>query len=548
LDTARHEAISTHSLSLDTPFGTGKIISAGSSLMKNEHASLHVNILLDKKPEIRSAIEGVSITLAANGHHLFSGRIKQAELRCISDKHTVSLQILSGSCLMDEEKRRRSYQDVNMPFDSIFHNVFQKANGAYIAPKIDISQRTGRMFIQYDETDWDLIIRLASHLGVACYPSLQSADAWVSIGLPNSNKRLKLDLSKDSYRILKTNQDIQYEVITDQHLGIGDVIIIDNNELIVLQQHWITYDQLIRFTYLCSPFVEREKKKYNSAIKGAMLSGEVLSRNQEYMKLALDIDSRIQDEATAHPLPFLPETAAIMYALPEIGETVNLRILEDDEEDSHIVDCPRPRNERKRAYEIKRREMITKERNIVTLDHEGELIISEDMYSPAYSLHMHEGIIEITATAGLYMKALKKISIRAKNNAGVYSSSSLELVNRGTGKFMAMSNNLYIFSDHIIPTETKPDPQPERKNTPNLEMERISTKNNAINALTQQCILPMLGSLSSIGTIISPSVFALAAIGRAMQPRSKNGIVGHVRKITDGTKTKTAKTKYIATK
>lgn len=79
---------------------------------------------------------------------------------------------------------------------------------------------------------------------------------------------------------------------------------------------------------------------YNPCLKGLSLTGKVLKREKERVKIHLDIDEE-QDLESAYDYPWMPEHGNLVYCMPEEGNTVRLFVAGIDERDAVGIDCVR---------------------------------------------------------------------------------------------------------------------------------------------------------------------------------------------------------------
>ncbi|MGL6221909.1 MAG: hypothetical protein ACRC36_28045, partial [Lacrimispora sphenoides] len=79
---------------------------------------------------------------------------------------------------------------------------------------------------------------------------------------------------------------------------------------------------------------------YNPYIKGISLTGTVLERKEEAIRIHLDIDEE-QDAGLAYLYPWFPENGNMVYCMPETGSRVRLLIPGEDEREAVGIHCVR---------------------------------------------------------------------------------------------------------------------------------------------------------------------------------------------------------------
>ena len=154
------------------------------SYKANEHTKLELEFenfkearnyegyLNEKKPEIQ-----ILLTKDGNSLNFFTGKIEEINIGSYGvDGHTVALEAYSCTKELDREKKFRVYQDINTTIGTILEEI----KGEYKDVSMVINEKVknvkiGKPIVQYDETDWEFMKRVASHAGVAIYPKAVNA-------------------------------------------------------------------------------------------------------------------------------------------------------------------------------------------------------------------------------------------------------------------------------------------------------------------------------------------------------------------------------------
>ena len=146
----------------------------------NEHQKLKLKIEVenDKKndleemigkeeTEIRIEVSGEDISIG--GKEIFKGIINYFEmLEYGSEGYSVFMEAFSYSILFDRkiEKKYRVFQDKNFTYA----NIIDEINKTYSNKDTQIKYfkeadvPIGKLVLQYNETDWEFLVRMASHL------------------------------------------------------------------------------------------------------------------------------------------------------------------------------------------------------------------------------------------------------------------------------------------------------------------------------------------------------------------------------------------------
>ena len=158
---------------------------------------------------------------------------------------------MSGTILLDQKKSNRVFQKKVQTYMGIASTVTADTeHSACILPGSDM--RTGGTLIQYQETDWRFLKRMAPQLGLPLVPDTSYYYPRFYLGLPEGEKRelgeiISCDLCFDgryyavSGKCLVDREDfICYDVVTRTSLSLGDRVTYEGRELLVSRkkQNW----------------------------------------------------------------------------------------------------------------------------------------------------------------------------------------------------------------------------------------------------------------------------------------------------------------------
>lgn len=275
----------------------------------------------------------------------FSGVIGRLCIDRESDYETIYIKAYSLSWLMDLEKKNRSCQG-----DTSILELIQKIGKENSFSILCFTQdkKTAKPFIQYGETDWEFLVRLSTHLHVPLYVANDYEGKGLSLGFQQQGTIVNIDplyekWRADAEKVKKVNYDtkkaIYYEVLTSQILHIGQSVEYHQEVLWVFEVNMVLRDGLLHcISKLAGNAYHTVPTIYNLHIKGVALKGTVLKRQNETVKIHLDIDDE-QDIDRAYDYPWFPEYGNIFYCMPEEGSKIRLLIAEEDERAAIGIDC-----------------------------------------------------------------------------------------------------------------------------------------------------------------------------------------------------------------
>ncbi|SFR63906.1 hypothetical protein [Anaeromicropila populeti] len=347
------------------------------SIKPNEHATARVVVkylceitaeevyggLFDKRITIKSTAE-------ENKGVLFVGFVNQISVRIeggINSENNymeAEIELISTTIKMDLEKKCRSFQDVSFTYEALVKEMDCICKGCM---KKAQSVKIEKPLIQYDETDWEFLLRIASHLHGQIIPVETAEKATIMFGLVkegkvSERKEGSINVKMTTFRAteytyikhfgrylqtgfqeaaIKEKDFESYDAISMHNYNIGNETSYKNESLLICEKRAKSNGSEIEFSYQLghetlnglSPF-------YNERLHGRALEGKVLSVNEELVKIHLDID-KSQSESKAYEYNWQPDTGNIFYCMPEKDMRVSLYIGAQDEREAIAINCIR---------------------------------------------------------------------------------------------------------------------------------------------------------------------------------------------------------------
>ena len=260
------------------------------------------------------------------------------------------IQAVSGTILLDQKKSNRVFQKKVQTYMGIASTVTADTeHSACILPGSDM--RTGGTLIQYQETDWRFLKRMASQLGLPLVPDTSYYYPRFYLGLPEGEKRelgeiISCDLCFDgryyavSGKCLVDREDfICYDVVTRTSLSLGDRVTYEGRELLVSRKKTELAGGEVIFTYrLAGNSYTWVPWEDNPDYTGMSFVGSIVGTQGEQVEVAFDID---KSAAGGNRYGFAPATGNLMYCMPQKGTKTALYIGNGDEAQGIATGCIR---------------------------------------------------------------------------------------------------------------------------------------------------------------------------------------------------------------
>ena len=339
-------------LKFTSSFAMEKILDFQTWEVPGEHARGNFRLLLS---ENETGINSMNapIQLLGQGNTagaLFSGYPEKVEIKEERGYRIADIQAVSGTILLDQKKSNRVFQKKVQTYMGIASAVTADTDhSACILPGSDM--RTGGTLIQYQETDWRFLKRMASQLGLPLVPDTSYYYPRFYLGLPEGEKRelgeiISCDLCFDgryyavSGKCLVDREDfICYDVVTRTSLSLGDRVTYEGRELLVSRKKTELAGGEVIFTYrLAGNSYTWIPWEDNPDYTGMSFVGSIVGTQGEQVEVAFDID---KTAAGGNRYGFAPVTGNLMYCMPQKGTKTALYIGNGDEAQGIATGCIR---------------------------------------------------------------------------------------------------------------------------------------------------------------------------------------------------------------
>ena len=317
-----------------------------------EHARGKFRVLLSEEAPVVCE-RNVPVQLREEGNRaeaLFCGYPQRTETMTEHGWRIAEIEAVSGTVLLDMEKRSRVFQDRRQTYLGIAGAVTaETGHSACILAGDD--RETGGTLIQYGETDWKFLKRMASRMGLPLVPDTGYYYPRFYMGLPEGEKKelgevLSCGICFDgryyavSGRCTVDRKDfICYDVVTGTRLSLGDRVTYEGRELTVSRKKTELVRGEVIFTYrLAGSSYTWVPWEDNLDYTGMSFVGAIVGTQGEQVEVAFDID---QTAAGGNRYGFAPATGNLMYCMPQKGTKTSLYIGNGNEAQGIATGCIR---------------------------------------------------------------------------------------------------------------------------------------------------------------------------------------------------------------
>lgn len=272
---------------------------------------------------------------------LFSGMIRQVELKEEGKYTMLTLDAVSHSWKMDIHKRSRSFQNITRTYREIGEEILQDYKGRLLGEIED--RKLEYPLIQHRETDFQFLKRILSYVGEGIKINSLSRGVFLSSvkdrgvhqGEINVNSHVHQEIpfySREGEWIATG-----YVLKDMDYASVGDSLFIQGKEYLIKEVDIGFIGSLLSCTWKVFPKVcFKEEKIHSSTLKNAVFVGRVLKTEQEKVRIHLQIDEE-QKEEEAYEFPWIPITGNLLYCMPEVGTQVALAFEGGKEERPMVI-------------------------------------------------------------------------------------------------------------------------------------------------------------------------------------------------------------------
>lgn len=438
----------------------------------NEHAVLRLECIVEKS-KVSEYMNRIAlkekILLKERKEVLFCGYLKSGNCQVNQSYAQMTIYAESGSCLIDCEKKTRSYQDVTEDYQSI---VKKKVDCVFF----EKGESVGNLVVQYKETDWEFIKRLVSKRNLYVYPDITAANIQLFCGVSQTktpkeisvlNVTVKKEIGKNEQAIANglENRNLQdafsYYLESDEFYKVGDAVLYEGKKLYISEIECHMGQAGFHGRY-CGKTKEALNclTTYLYHMPGAALEGKVIAVEGETVKVHLAVDKE-QSKEKAYWFPFSTLQSASdgsgWYYMPEIGDAVMVCIPGFEEHGAFAVSAVSTYQgadgEKDRMADTNIKYMRNPSGKQVKLtpdsikgDGGGKASMFE-MDTEGNIVLESKNLIQISATETIEITAEKKIEMNAQKNIDIKADTTGEILLDEKGEIRQLGGQVNINSE-----------------------------------------------------------------------------------------------------
>lgn len=283
------------------------------------------------------------------------GVIKDMVLKVTGQTCQMQLTLTSGTELMDLQKHTRTFQEKSLRYEQLLDTCNSGYEQAAKIMTVGKSRQIGELVVQYQETDWAFIKRLASQNHTVVVPDAETKGSKYYFGLPKRDAVITGDMQeyekqcdmkayweKKNKGLSVTPQDFTYYIWQSREIyQLGDTGMIEGRPLIVWKIETKMRGNELYHTYYMKPESAFQTiEQDNITVAGASLFGTVTNIQREQVQVTLQEDENA-DHAGERWFPYATVYSSAdgtgWYCMPEKGDQIRLYFPTGKEAEAYVA-------------------------------------------------------------------------------------------------------------------------------------------------------------------------------------------------------------------
>ena len=327
----------------------------------NQHGVLRITGLIHQEKEreymnLAAKETWVSVkVISENGEisHFFDGILTGLCVEKENQISVLSIEIKTGTFLLDIAPHIRSFQSSDFRYADLIHTCLEKSSGSCILLDKKNDQ-THRFFLQYDETDWEFIKRIAACAGTVIIPEDAMAGRKFYFGYRDGmildeieSDKYYMEQDYETYRTgaiaggLVAANVVSYILQTREIYRLGQGVYFKGRKFVIGKITSCLKGQELYHEYR---LITKENGllplMYNQKLSGISLKANVTVVEKTMVQVLIQEDenkdkceSRWFDYATVYSTP----DGAGWYCMPEVGDEVRLVFPDNNENNAYVA-------------------------------------------------------------------------------------------------------------------------------------------------------------------------------------------------------------------
>lgn len=439
------------------PFKLLAITTISAKQQVNNHGTIEVTGIIhsgNKEEYLQQAAKESWIkvsTIDENGEIIpfFQGVLDKLVIRTSGEGCVLSFSASTGTRLMDIDYHTRSFQNKGITYRDVIDTCNENYPQSATIMTAGKGNNLPHFYMQYRESDWDFIKRLASSLHTIVVPSCKTQGVKYFFGVPE--KRQDAVFETDEYQIeqnwseymqKKENkaasnaaEEVCYVTQSREIYDLGDGVLFQGKRLCIWKiETKLKGSELVHTYYLKSKNGLRTIKTYNEKLIGLTLLGRTDRVEGETIQMSIKADENVKNTGYRwfqYSTVYSSEDGTGWYCMPEIGDTVRLYFPTEDETEAYSSSAVHEKQGGGIRTDPDQKIWRNKEGKEIRLAPDRVLITNNDGLS--VELNDKKGV-SINSDKSIYVNASDRVNISSMNGSLEMSASNRISLKQGDTK------------------------------------------------------------------------------------------------------------------
>lgn len=355
-------------LLIDMPFKILHVEKISVNAKLNHHAKFYMEALIEEEKSeeyINTRNDDMEVKVSTKDQVIFVGRVIETSVLYRNGIALFKIQAISYTYDMDIKVRNRAFMNTSTTYHEVVKTIMESYTNSSYYSNINKEQTINQLLVQYEETDWEFMKRLASHLKTAIVVSYKEKTIRFYLGLPNmeSDRKLSTEVNEDTTDLLtyyhvkeSSTKKVSREsferrsVESNEYIPLGIRINLREESYVVSEINMESRRGEIVYNYqLCRPEGIKVASKRNSKMKGVSLEAIVKKRKSNRIQVKFCMNERYEENVQNSWFPYVSEVGNI-YTIPEEGSKVHIYFPSSNEKHAYATHCLFIANEKATNY------------------------------------------------------------------------------------------------------------------------------------------------------------------------------------------------------
>lgn len=277
---------------------------------------------------------------------IFRGKIASLKIRTEGNLQMLTIAAKSNTCRLDEKSHIRTFQNSDATYRDIANFIVKKTERTAVIYCTGKNEQMDGLTVQYDESDWAFLKRLAARLHTVLVPDCTNDTISFYFGIPNKAERVSVEsedfeVSVDCLCNHSGRSVAEYYLTSREVWELCTHVKIQGQELLVYQIHGSLMGGELVWEYRLRRTEDFESEEpYNNSIIGASIFGRVSDTKTDMVKLQLECEDDFSGKKGLW-FPFATVYTSSdgngWYFMPEHGERVRLSFPDEKEKNAYVT-------------------------------------------------------------------------------------------------------------------------------------------------------------------------------------------------------------------